>query len=200
MQWNPVMAWLVRSVGSFHAAVFRAFGGRGIVARNILLLTTRGRKSGREITNPLLYVERDGRLYIVASFGGSDAAAFLDTYDTAGNGTFSTQRVTAARSAGVSSQQFDPEFHQPYTDELDLGFRRQFPWNFSVDVAYVNKQIKENYALVEINGFWPDGPNQPFGGFGKVDPNQGLLYRVTNGDWSWTTYHAFQLVLTKNMS
>lgn len=72
MQWNPVMAWLVRSVGSFHAAVFRAFGGRGIVARNILLLTTRGRKSGREITNPLLYVERDGRLYIVASFGGSD--------------------------------------------------------------------------------------------------------------------------------
>jgi carboxypeptidase family protein len=136
----------------------------------------------------------------VAAFGGSDAAAFLDTYDTLGNGTFSTQRVTAARSAGVSSQQFDPKFHQPYTDELDLGFRRQFPWNFSVDVAYVNKQIKENYALVEINGFWPDAPNKPFGGFGKVDPNQGLLYRVTNGDWSWTTYHAFQMVLTKNMS
>ncbi len=136
----------------------------------------------------------------VASFGGSDAAAFLDTYDTLGNGSFTTQRVTAARSSGVSSQQFDPEFHQPFTDELDLGFRHQFPWNFSVDVAYVNKQIKENYALTEINGFWPDGPNQPFGGFGKVDPNQGLLYRVTNGDWTSTTYHAFQMVLTKNMS
>ena len=136
----------------------------------------------------------------VAAFGGSDAAAFLDTYDTAGNGTFSTQRVTAARSSGVSSQQFDPDFHQPFTDELDLGFRHQFPWNFSMDVAYVNKMIEQNYALVEINGFWPDAPNKPFGGFGRVDPSQGLLYRVTNGDWTSTTYHAFQLVLTKNMS
>ncbi|MGE0450265.1 MAG: TonB-dependent receptor [Vicinamibacterales bacterium] len=136
----------------------------------------------------------------VASFGGSDAAAFLDVYDTAGDGSFSTQRITAARSAGVSAQQFDPNFHQPYTDELDLGFRRQFPWDTSVDIAYVNKQIKENYALVEINGFWPDSPGQPFGGFGRVDPNQGLLYRVTNADWTSTTYHAFQAVITKNMS
>jgi len=136
----------------------------------------------------------------VAAFGGSDAAAFLDTYDTAGNGSFSTQRITPARSGGVSSQQFDPDFHQPFTDELDLGFRHQFPWNFSMDVAYVNKKIQQNYGLVEINGFWPDAPNKPFGGFGKVDPNQGLLYRVTNADWTSTTYNAFQLVLTKNMS
>lgn len=136
----------------------------------------------------------------VAAFGGSDAAAFLDTYDTAGNGTFTTQRITAARSAGVSALQFDPDFHQPFTDELDLGFRRQFPWNTAIDVAYVHKLIQQNYAQVEINGFWPTAPNQPFGGFGRVDPNQGLLYRVTNGDWTDTTYHAFQMTITKNMS
>ena len=135
-----------------------------------------------------------------AAFGGSDAAAFLDTYDTAGNGTFSTSRVTAARPAGISSLQFDPNFHEPYTDELDLGFRHQFPGNLSVDVAGVQKIIKQNYAQIDINGFYPSGPNQPFGGFGKVDPNQGLLYEVTNGSWSWTTYRAFQAVITKNMS
>ena len=135
-----------------------------------------------------------------AAFGGSDAAAFLDTYDTAGTGTFSTSRVTAARPSGISSLQFDPNFHEPYTDELDLGFRHQFPGQLSVDVAGVQKIIKQNYAQIDINGFYPSGPNQPFGGFGKVDPNQGLLYEVTNGSWSWTTYRAFQAVITKNMS
>jgi hypothetical protein len=136
----------------------------------------------------------------VAAFGDPPALATLDTYDTAGNGTFSTQIVSPALAGGVTALQFDPDFHQPFTDELDLGFRRQFPWNFSVDVAYVHKLIQENYGQVEINGFWPTAPNQPFGGFGKVDPNRGLLYEVTNASWTDTTYHAFQMVLTKNMS
>jgi hypothetical protein len=33
----------------------------------------RGRETGREISKPLLYLERDSKLY-VASFGGSDKA------------------------------------------------------------------------------------------------------------------------------
>jgi carboxypeptidase family protein len=136
----------------------------------------------------------------VASFGGSDAAAFLDRYDTNLDGVFETAVATPARSAGVSALQFDPDFHQPYTDELDIGFRHQFPWSFSIDVAGVQKVINSNYALVDINGFYPDGPNQRFGGFGKVDPNQGLLYRVTNATWTTTTYRALQVILTKNMS
>ena len=28
------------------------------------------------------------------------------------------------------------------------------------------------YAQVDINGIYPSGPNQPFGGFGLVDPNR----------------------------
>src|SRR5208337_3690471 len=41
---------------------------------NTLVLTVRGRKSGREISKPLLYLEHEGKLYVVASFGGSDKA------------------------------------------------------------------------------------------------------------------------------
>ena len=42
--------------------------------RNTLILTTRGRKTGREISKPLLHVKDGGRLYLVASYGGSDSA------------------------------------------------------------------------------------------------------------------------------
>jgi deazaflavin-dependent oxidoreductase (nitroreductase family) len=38
----------------------------------ILLLTTTGRKSGREYTHPLIYREHDGAYLIVASKGGAD--------------------------------------------------------------------------------------------------------------------------------
>jgi deazaflavin-dependent oxidoreductase (nitroreductase family) len=38
-----------------------------------LLLTTTGRKTGKQNTKPLFYVEDGGRLYIVASYGGNDA-------------------------------------------------------------------------------------------------------------------------------
>lgn len=39
----------------------------------VLLLTTTGRKSGKERTTPLIYQEHDGDLLIVASKGGDDA-------------------------------------------------------------------------------------------------------------------------------
>ena len=54
-----------------HEAV-RAVGGRGLLGRHTLLLTTRGRKTGRDTAIPLFYVEDGGRFYVVASFGGND--------------------------------------------------------------------------------------------------------------------------------
>ncbi len=72
MKWNPLMARVVRGMSSLHAALYRTFGGRELLGRNTLLLTTRGRKTGREIAVPLLYVEDGGCFYVVGSFGGSD--------------------------------------------------------------------------------------------------------------------------------
>jgi deazaflavin-dependent oxidoreductase (nitroreductase family) len=65
----------LKLVSRLHVALFRATGGRlgGRLRANlpVLLLTTTGRKSGKQRTTPLLYVE-DGEQYaIVASVGGA---------------------------------------------------------------------------------------------------------------------------------
>ena len=72
MEWNPLVATVIRGVSRAHAGLYRVLGGAGFMNRNTLVLTTRGRKTGREIAVPLLYVQEGERLYIVGSFGGSD--------------------------------------------------------------------------------------------------------------------------------
>jgi proline iminopeptidase len=71
---NPVSKRLIRFVSQMHVCFYRLWGGMTPLNRNTLILTTRGRKTGREISKPLLYVEDGGRLYLVASYGGSDSA------------------------------------------------------------------------------------------------------------------------------
>lgn len=55
--------------------LYRSTGGKigGRVGKfEVLLLTTKGRKTGRILTTPLGYFEREGGYFIVASNGGSD--------------------------------------------------------------------------------------------------------------------------------
>jgi hypothetical protein len=141
-----------------------------------------------------------GTRHPVAAFGGDDAAGLRDAYDINGDGIFELAIDTPPRAAAVSSLQFDPNLHQPLFDEFTLGFRRQFPGQISIDVGGIVKINKEQYAQVDINGFYPNGPFQPFGGFGRVDPNRGLLYRITNNTWSQTHYRAFQMTIAKNLT
>jgi F420H(2)-dependent quinone reductase len=65
----------IRLMGRLHAYLWRLTRGRfvdGIGAAPFFLLTTKGRKTGRLRTTPVLYLE-DGRDFIVvASFGGND--------------------------------------------------------------------------------------------------------------------------------
>jgi F420H(2)-dependent quinone reductase len=63
----------VHFVSIAHASAYRLFGGRVAMGERTLLLTTKGRKTGKENTKPLFYVEEGGRLYIVASYGGNDS-------------------------------------------------------------------------------------------------------------------------------
>lgn len=62
-------------VSRIHVVLYRVSGGRlgGRFAKGspVLLLTTTGRKSGKERTTPLLYVADSGRYVIVASVGGA---------------------------------------------------------------------------------------------------------------------------------
>ena len=136
----------------------------------------------------------------VPSFGGNDAQGLRNEYDLDSNGVFETVIVTPPVATGISNLQFDPDLHQPYFDEWSLGYRRQFPGQIALDTGVIVKVNHDQYAQVDINGFYPDAPFRPFGGFGKVDPNQGLLYRLTNNTWSTTHYKALQATLTKNMT
>jgi deazaflavin-dependent oxidoreductase (nitroreductase family) len=65
----------IRLMGRLHASFWRLTRGRfvdAVGAAPFLLLTTKGRKTGRLRTTPVLYLE-DGRDFIVvASFGGND--------------------------------------------------------------------------------------------------------------------------------
>lgn len=63
----------VKYLSALHTAVYLATGGfvgRRLVANDMCLLTTTGRKSGRSHTVPLLYLEDDARFVVIASYGG----------------------------------------------------------------------------------------------------------------------------------
>ena len=51
-------------------AEFRA-GGRRIADRPLLLLTTKGRRSGQRHVSPMMYIRVDGRMYVIASNAGA---------------------------------------------------------------------------------------------------------------------------------
>ncbi len=73
MKMHPILEGFVRGMSRFHTQMFRSFGLTGPGAfKQMLILVTKGRKSGKEIATPLLYVEQDGKLFLVASFGGND--------------------------------------------------------------------------------------------------------------------------------
>lgn len=65
----------IRLIGRLHAWLWRLTRGRlitGIGAAPLLLLTTKGHKTWRVRTTPVLYLEDGSDLIVVASFGGND--------------------------------------------------------------------------------------------------------------------------------
>lgn len=64
----------VKRLSALHRIIYQATGGaigRRLVANDMLLLTTTGRKSGRPHTVPLLYLtDGPGRYVVIASYGG----------------------------------------------------------------------------------------------------------------------------------
>jgi deazaflavin-dependent oxidoreductase (nitroreductase family) len=68
------MKLLLSLLGSLHSALYRASGGRigrSLKKAPILLLTTKGRKTGKMRTTPLLYGRDGDNLVLVASVGGA---------------------------------------------------------------------------------------------------------------------------------
>jgi hypothetical protein len=144
-----------------------------------------------------LYEQVNGRDYIV-TFGNTGAVTTTDVYfDKSGAQT--TVPTPPTRTVDPSLL-FDPNLHQPWADEYVVGFRRQFSGQISVDVAATRRVYHDQFEMVDINGRYPSGPNQAFGGFGLVDPNQGIISRETNSDWTRVIVSNLEGTIAKNMS
>jgi deazaflavin-dependent oxidoreductase (nitroreductase family) len=71
----PNVRWLLALVTRLHRSVYVLTGGRvggNLAGIRVLLLTTVGRRSGRERATPLLYVEAEKAFVVVASNAGDD--------------------------------------------------------------------------------------------------------------------------------
>jgi deazaflavin-dependent oxidoreductase (nitroreductase family) len=67
------MSVRVKVLSAIHRVIYSASGGRvgkRIAGMPVLLLTTKGRKSGKARTSPLTYFEEDGAIVLVGSYGG----------------------------------------------------------------------------------------------------------------------------------
>ena len=69
------MRFLFKLFMGLHVFIYRLTGGKlgGSMGKfKVLILTTKGRRSGKILSNPVGYFERDGKYIIVASNSGSD--------------------------------------------------------------------------------------------------------------------------------
>ena len=123
----------------------------------------------------------------------------INRYDTDFDGIYDSERITPGQTPELAALAFD-DLTQPYTDELVLGYRRQFGRNIGLDAALIHREVKNRYGEIDINGFYPDGPRQPFGGFGRVDPERGRFLQITNNDWSKLVYDAIEITVAKRMA
>ena len=145
-----------------------------------------------------LYEQVNGRDYIVTFGQTTGAVDQTETYiDKAGNRN--TVFTPATRSVDPRLL-FDEDLHQPYLDEFSAGYNRQFAGQISVGVAATQRRFHDNFGEVDINGIYPSGPGQPFGGFGLVDPNRGIITRETNNTWTQVIVNAIEMTFAKNMS
>ena len=144
-----------------------------------------------------LYEQVNGRDYIV-TFGHTGGVTTRDVYFDR-NGVETTVTTPPTRSVSPSLL-FDSNLHQPWADEYVVGFRHQFPGQISADLSATRRIYHDQFEQVDINGIYPSGPNLPFGGFGLIDPNQGIIFKETNGDWTRVIVSNLEGTIAKNMS
>jgi hypothetical protein len=148
-----------------------------------------------------LYEQTNGRDYITTFAQGLPRGSTLtDTYDVNGDGVFDLTQTTPAATAALSGIEFNKNLHNPFADEFIIGFARQFPGRVSLDVAGTRRYMRDGYTLIDINGIYPSGPGQPFGGFGLVDPNRGQILQENNRDFASVVMTNIEATLAKNLS
>ncbi|MGQ0734013.1 MAG: TonB-dependent receptor domain-containing protein [Acidobacteriota bacterium] len=136
----------------------------------------------------------------ITTFGPTSRRLTRNIYDADGDGNFETEVITPAATAAINRLAFDSDLHQPFIDEYAVGFARQFPGQLSLDVSFNRRYFRDAYGEIDINGIYPAVPFQPFAGFGRVDPNQGMVMQQTNAAWSTVVVTNWEAILAKNLS
>jgi hypothetical protein len=136
----------------------------------------------------------------ITTFSTTSNRSRRDIYDAQGDGIFEQEILTPAATNALNALAFDPDLHQPFTDEFVLGLARQLRGQISVDISASRRYFRDGYAEVDINGIYPDGPNKPFLGFGRVDPNRGMIMQQTNATWSHIVVQNLEMIVAKNLS
>lgn len=105
---------------------------------------------------------------VTTNFGGTDArAALLGDPRFAGIASLPVQNVapTVTRpftpnvtngvpvgtASGVTNYAVDPNFKIPYSIQYSLGFQRELPGDFLLDVSYVGRQGRQLFALADAS-------------------------------------------------
>jgi carboxypeptidase family protein/TonB-dependent receptor-like protein len=167
----------------------------------VSVLVTSDAKNVLRASYGRLYEQTNGRDYITTFAQGLPRGSTqTDNYDANGDGVYETTVVTPAATAALSGIEFNKSLHNPFADEFIVGFARQFPGRVSLDVAGTRRYMRDGYTLVDINGIYPSGPNQSFGGFGLVDPNRGIINQENNRTWASVVMTNLEATLAKNMS
>ena len=122
-------------------------------------------------------------------FGGGVTVTTTDTYDTRGDGSFATVLVTPAQTQVAANRRIDPDRHQPFTDEILLGYRRQLPGQISLDATFIRRAYKDMPAQIDVNGIYTGGV---FRGYEDVSQNAILLQ--TNNVWNTPIYTGVEVV------
>ena len=123
------------------------------------------------------------------SLGGSVTVTTTDTYDTRGDGSFTTVLVTPAQTQVAANRRIDPDRHQPFSDEVLLGYRRQLPGQISVDATFIRRAYEDMPAQIDVNGIYTGGV---FRGYEDVSQNAILLQ--TNNVWNTPVYTGVEVV------
>lgn len=121
--------------------------------------------------------------------GGGVTVTTTDTYDTRGDGSFATVLVTPAQTQVAANRRVDPDRHQPFTDEILLGYRRQLPGQIGIDATFIRRAYKDMPAQVDVNGIYTDGVFR-----GYEDQTQNAILLQTNNVWNTPIYTGIEVV------
>jgi deazaflavin-dependent oxidoreductase (nitroreductase family) len=73
VQKNSFAEQLWKQFTQLQIRLYRRFKGQGIVGKNTILITTIGRRTGEERTNPVYSVKDGDNFVVIASYGGAPA-------------------------------------------------------------------------------------------------------------------------------